>query len=85
MENLREYLVSRFRGSVPSSTTDTPLERRLTAIRQGLLVGDEEEGNGGAEILQTLIDFCNHAEPPRGDFSSVRDYLDYRWEDIANR
>ena len=85
MENLRDYFVSRFEGSVSNSDTDTPLGRRLTAIRQGLLTGDEEEGNGGAEVLQTLIDFCNHAEPPREDFRSVRDYLDYRWEDIANR
>lgn len=57
----------------------------MDAIRQGLLAGDEEEGNGGAEVLQTLTDFCHHAEPPPEDFTSVRGYLDYRWEDIANR
>lgn len=57
----------------------------MDAIRQGLLAGDEEEGNGGAEVLQTLINFCHHAVPSRKEFSSVRDYLDYRWEDIANR
>ena len=57
----------------------------MSAIRQGFLDGDAEGGNGGAEVLQTLINFCNHSHPPPENFSSVRDYLDYRWEDIANR
>ena len=57
----------------------------MDAIRLGLLDGDGEGGNGGAEVLETLIDFCCHAEPPREEFSSVRAYLDYRWDDVANR
>ncbi|KAL9007938.1 MAG: hypothetical protein Q9173_006887 [Seirophora scorigena] len=66
------------------SESDTPLERRINDIRHGLLAGDKEEGNGGAEVLETLIKFLYHAAPPNEGFSSVRDYLDYRWEDIAN-
>ena len=84
MEDFREDFVSRLRGNTPPTTSDTPFERRRNAIREGLLAGDEEEGNGGAEILQTLIDFCYHADA-REEFGSVRTYLDYRWEDIANR
>ncbi|KAL8729125.1 MAG: hypothetical protein Q9166_004956 [cf. Caloplaca sp. 2 TL-2023] len=85
IEGLRKDFVTRLEGTVSSSTTDTPLERRIDAIRQGLLAGDKEEGNGGAEVLRTLINFCHHPDPPCEGFSSVRDYLDYRWEDIANR
>ena len=67
-----------------SSATDTPLEKQMSAIRQGLLAGDEENGNGGAEIIETLIDFFNHPNPPREGFSSVRDYLDYRLQDTGS-
>ncbi|KAL8968795.1 MAG: hypothetical protein Q9197_004685 [Variospora fuerteventurae] len=63
---------------------DTPLERRISDIRTRLLACDDEEGNGGADVLETLISFWCHAEPSREGFSSVRDYLDYRREDIAN-
>lgn len=51
-------------------------------IRKGFLDGDEEEGNGGAEVLQKLIEFCRHKHPR--DFTSIREYLDYRFDDIAN-
>lgn len=84
MKDFREDFVSRLRGNIPTTTSDTPLERRLNGIREGLLAGDMEKGNAGAEILQTLIDFCYHADP-REEVGSVRNYLDYRWEDIANR
>lgn len=53
-------------------------------IRQGFLDGDKEDGgNAGAEVLQELIDFCRHEHPQ--EFSSIREYLDYRYDDIANR
>ena len=53
----------------------------MNEIHQGFHAGDEEGGNGGAEVLQRLIEFCNH-EPP-GHFSSVREYLDYRFSDVG--
>lgn len=77
--------MSRLRGEVPATTKETPLERGLDAIRHGLLAGDAEQGNGGAEVLQTVIDFCFHPDPPREEFGSVREYLDYRWGDAAIR
>lgn len=68
-----------------NSATDTPLQREMSALRQGLLAGDEEKGNGGAETLETLIDFFYHPIPPREGYSSVREYLNYRGEDIGCR
>lgn len=65
-----------------SSPLDTPLERRMNAIRDGFL-GIDEERYGGAEVLHALIEFCNHRHPE--ELGSTRAYLDYRWEDIANR
>jgi hypothetical protein len=51
-------------------------------IRQGFLDGDRDEGNGGVEVLEKLIEFCRHKHP--GAFVSMREYLDYRFDDIAN-
>ena len=85
IEDLREVFVSRLRGSIESSATDTPLEKEMSKLRQGLLAGDEEKGNGGAETLETLIDFFYHPIPPREGYGTVRDYLNYRLEDIGSR
>ena len=59
----------------------SPLQQRMREICQGFLDSDEEEGNGGREVLQNLIDFCHH--PPAAEYACVRDYLDYRFQDIA--
>ncbi|KAM0156434.1 hypothetical protein ACHAQE_006405 [Botrytis cinerea] len=81
---VRDDFIGRIQGNVSKSIADTPLQRRMHEIRQGFLDGDKEDGgNAGAEILQELIEFCRH-EHPEG-FSSVREYLDYRYDDIANR
>ncbi|KAL9052308.1 MAG: hypothetical protein Q9206_004361 [Seirophora lacunosa] len=82
--NLRHDFESRLRGTIAPSEADTPLERRIHDIRHGFLASDEVEGNGGADVLETLIKFFYHAAPPHKGFSSVCDYLDYRWEDVAN-
>ncbi|KAL8866201.1 MAG: hypothetical protein Q9198_008992 [Flavoplaca austrocitrina] len=72
---------------MPCTAEGTPLEQRIDAIRGGLLAGDEEEGNGGAEILETLINFCHRSDDPVpvcNQFGSIREYLDYRWTDVGN-
>lgn len=85
MEDTRNYLVSRLRGTVPSTATDTPLQQRMDAIRRGLLARDEEKGNGGTQFLELMNNFLHHAEPPCEGFRSVGEHLDYRMEDIGNR
>ncbi|KAL8650407.1 MAG: hypothetical protein Q9226_005155 [Calogaya cf. arnoldii] len=86
IENTRQFFIARLRNTLPNIAEATPLEARLDAIRRGFLAGDEEGGgNGGAEILETLINFYHRVEPPREGFSSIRQYLDYRWTDVGNR
>ena len=80
---MREDLVSQLQGRNAIAPNDPALMQRISEIRAGLLAGDEEQGNGGGEVLQTLVNFYHH--PPAEDFVSTRAYLDYRWEDIANR
>ncbi|KAL6717704.1 hypothetical protein ACLMJK_005619 [Lecanora helva] len=81
IESLRDSFVSIIQGSgFPKS----PLEHKMAEMREGFLACDAKKGNGGTEVLQTLIDFCYHSKPTPGDFRGVRDYLNYRWEDIAN-
>ncbi|KAL9029777.1 MAG: hypothetical protein Q9196_002019 [Gyalolechia fulgens] len=83
IEDFRHDFVALLQGKNPLSSLKTPLERRVNAMRQGFLSGDQEGGNGGAEVLETLSNFCHHSQPPRQGFCSVRDYLDYRYGDIA--
>ncbi|KAL8978224.1 MAG: hypothetical protein Q9205_006148, partial [Flavoplaca limonia] len=80
------FFVDRLHNTMPCTAEDSPLEQRIDAIRGGLLGGDEEQGNGGAEILETLINFCHRPEPVSvcNQFASIREYLDYRWTDVGN-
>jgi hypothetical protein len=80
--HIRDDFVARIEGRTSNSIADTPLQKRIDEIREGFLRGDSEAGNGGAQVLETLVDFCKHSYPK--DFSGVREYLDYRFEDIAN-
>ncbi|KAI9816264.1 MAG: hypothetical protein M1827_001865 [Pycnora praestabilis] len=80
--HIRDDFVARLEGRVSRSIADTPLQKRMYEIQQGFLAGDEEAGNGGAEVLQNLIEFCKH-QPPK-DFTNVPEYLNYRFEDAAN-
>ncbi|KAI4200162.1 MAG: hypothetical protein LQ350_004123 [Teloschistes chrysophthalmus] len=82
-DQLRDLFVARLNGTLPATTAHTPLQAEMTQLREKLLRCDEEEGNGGREILQHLIEFYHHSPPSA--FTCVRDYLDYRYEDIANR
>lgn len=70
-------------GKTSHFDVESPLQQHLLTIREGLLRGDEEEGNGGIEVLQETIEFCRHRPP--SDFKSVRQYLDYRYEDVGSR
>ncbi|KAL8951635.1 MAG: hypothetical protein Q9222_002396 [Ikaeria aurantiellina] len=84
IESLRSDFVALLQGNRQTSTVSTPLERIIDAFRNGLLAADQDAGNGGVEILETFVQFCNHTEPPRQGFRSMSEYLDYRWEDVAN-
>jgi hypothetical protein len=81
-DHIRDDFVARIEGRTSNSIADTPLQKRIDEIREGFLRGDSEAGDGGVQVLKTLADFCKHSYPK--DFSGVREYLDYRFEDIAN-
>lgn len=81
-DDLREDFIARLEGRTSSSIADTPLQKRLNEMREGFLRRDEEAGNAGSQIMDTLRDFCKRSYPER--FSDVREYLDYRFHDIAN-
>lgn len=68
-------------GKPPVSGTDSPLETAMRDLREDFLRCDAERGNGGHDVLQYLIEFYEHPPPPQ--FTSVRDYLDYRFEDVG--
>lgn len=59
--------------------SDTPLQQRISEVRRGFL---EDARNGGAEVIDALIEFCRHS-PPVTEFTRVREYLDYRYKDVA--
>lgn len=62
--------------------SDTPLQKRISEVHQGFLQEDAVIGNGGIDVINALIDFCQHPQP-KTKFSGVREYLDYRYKDVA--
>lgn len=82
LKELRASFVASLKGALPAAEMQSPLQQRMSEIRQGFLKSDEEEGNAGSEVLQQLIDFCYH--PPATDYTCVQDYLDYRFSDACH-
>ena len=80
---IREDLMARLQGQMPASLEDKPLQKRMSEIGLDLRAEDAEEGNGGAEIIEILVRYC-HLPPPE-EFTSVREYLDYRYYDVGNK
>ena len=61
----------------------TPLQKYIDFMRCGFLSQDAKAGNGGKEVIDTFVRCLRHEPPPKEGFASVRDLLDYRYEDIA--
>ena len=55
----------------------TKLQSLITSIVVGMRREDAIVGNGGQETVDRLVDFCRH-KPPQKEFSTLRQYLDYR-------
>ncbi|KAL9577118.1 MAG: hypothetical protein Q9212_006574 [Teloschistes hypoglaucus] len=81
MNQLRDRFVAQLAGNLPVTATEDPLEAAMRDLREGFLRCDEERGNGGRDVLRYLTEFYEHPTPPT--FTSVRDYLDYRFEDAG--
>jgi hypothetical protein len=60
----------------------TPLQALINIIMQDLHDEDLKGGNGGKEVIERLVDFCNHL-PPTKEFTTLREFLDYRIEDAG--
>jgi hypothetical protein len=82
IKQVQDDLVARLTGTVPDVMSDTPLQKALTEVRLGLLEQDKVAGNGGVDVLSTLTEFCKHPNPMY-TFTSIREYLDYRYRDVA--
>ncbi|PPQ78861.1 hypothetical protein CVT25_002429 [Psilocybe cyanescens] len=54
----------------------------INDIMQDFHNEDLKEGNGRRDIIERLVDFCNHPSPTK-DFTALREYLDYRIQDTA--
>ncbi|KAL8764459.1 MAG: hypothetical protein Q9203_007102 [Teloschistes exilis] len=81
INKLRDRFVAQLAGSLPVTATEDPLEAAMRDLREGFSRCDEEKGNGGRDVLKYLTEFYEHPTPSA--FKSVRDYLDYRFEDAA--
>ncbi|KAI9044124.1 terpene synthase family protein [Aspergillus affinis] len=57
----------------------SPLQRRAAEIRQSFLA---DEGGSEEQVLQQLVLFCGRDSPWK--FRSLRDYMEYRYEDFAS-
>ncbi|KEF57258.1 uncharacterized protein A1O9_05175 [Exophiala aquamarina CBS 119918] len=73
---IQDDFIKQVQGTNPSATSHTPLQKRIWEISRDL------ERNGGKDIITTLTQFFQHS-PPTTDFTDVREYLEYRYEDVA--
>ena len=60
----------------------TRLQSLITSVVVGMRREDAIVGNGGQETIDRLVEFCRH-KPPQKEFSTIRQYLDYRRIDIG--
>jgi len=61
----------------------TPLQALINVIMQDFHDEDlKAGGNGGKEVIERLVDFFNHV-PPKKEFTTLREFLDYRIKDAA--
>ena len=68
-------------GNVQDSPK-SPLQALIDSTIEGFRKQDAVKGNEGKEVIDRLIDFCNHM-PPKKAFTSLRQFLDYRAIDAA--
>ncbi len=60
----------------------TKLQSLITSVVAGMRNEDAIVGNGGQETIDRLVEFCRH-KPPQKEFSTLRQYLNYRRIDIG--
>lgn len=80
MKLLRQDFMDRLRGAHQSHNSSFSAQSHLQNLLDGIVSG--LRANGGAEVLDRLVDFCKHA-PPQYHFQSMREYLDYRRVDVG--
>lgn len=80
---VRDDFIRRLRGDIEGMAEhQTPLQQLINSTVQGFKDQDKTMGNGGQEVLDRLIDFCEHV-PPQTKFATMGDYLSYRLIDVA--
>ena len=83
MQLVQEDFVARLKSQRGESTVHTTkLQSLITSVVVGMRREDTIVGNGGQETIDRLVEFCRH-KPPQKDFSTLRQYLDYRRIDIS--
>jgi len=82
IRDVRDVFVQLVQGNILPETCATPLQKRIIEVHRGFLEEDAKSGNGGADVITALLDFCRHP-PPVHIFASIREYLDYRYVDVA--
>ncbi|PPQ89747.1 LOW QUALITY PROTEIN: hypothetical protein CVT25_014192 [Psilocybe cyanescens] len=76
-----EY-ISRLKPADASAMCNmTPLQALISNIVWDIH-NEDKWGNGGKEVIEGLIDFCNHPPPPK-HFTTLREFLDYRIQDAG--
>ncbi|KAI9735008.1 MAG: hypothetical protein M1834_002091 [Cirrosporium novae-zelandiae] len=84
LKRVQDDFVSRLRHDGSTiSTESSPLQARIDNIIQRFHTADKVAGNGGQDVIDTMLDWILHSQPEKR-FDNVREYLDYRWGDAAN-
>lgn len=91
LQRVQDDFVARMQGQKKNAPeenaatcTATPLQRRLDDIVARCEACDASTGTtGGQDFIARLLEWVMHSQPAT-DFTTPRQYLDYRWMDAAN-
>ena len=74
--------VQRLNNESLQSPDDSALQQHIDSVLRGFQAADQVKGNAGEEVIDSMRRAFRRVRPS-GEFMSVREYLDFRHENVG--
>ena len=61
---------------------DSELQQHISGVLRGFRAADQAKGNGGEEVINTMRKAFQRRRPD-GEFPTVREYLEFRHDNVG--